>query len=274
MIDENGWEELRLSPGGHDDTWEMFHENSKVGRHDRFPPQSFILERMDKVWQSLPYRSHPSVALPSPKREFKLTLSEAITTRVSGRKMERVPLTLQTISTILYHAYGITRLNEDNGFPRPYRTVPSGGALYPLEIYLHSNHCREIQTGLYQYNPVESQLKFLREGDATREISKTLIQPNIASECSLMIFISALFERSIFKYGARGYRFALLEAGHVAQNINLVTNGIGLGCLNVGGYRDRELDEFLGFDGIRQSTVYVIGIGKLAGDEVNVFVEG
>jgi len=53
-----------------------------------------------------------------------------------------------------------------------------------------------------------------------------------------------------------------LEAGYVAQNINLVSNALGLGCVNVGGYFDRQIDKLLGIDGITHSTIYMMGIGK------------
>ena len=89
-----------------------------------------------------------------------------------------------------------------------------------------------------------------------------MVQPDIAYGASLIVFITSIFERSIFKYGDRGYRFILLEAGHVAQNINLVSNALGLGSVNIGGYFDREIDDLLGLDGVAHSTIYMIAIGS------------
>jgi SagB-type dehydrogenase family enzyme len=86
--------------------------------------------------------------------------------------------------------------------------------------------------------------------------------PELALGASLIVFITAIFERSIFKYGDRGYRFVFLEAGHVGQNINLVTNALGLGCTNIGGFFDRQIDDFLGIDGVTHSTIYMMAIGK------------
>jgi SagB-type dehydrogenase family enzyme len=74
--------------------------------------------------------------------------------------------------------------------------------------------------------------------------------------------VTALFGRSTFKYGPRGYRFVLLEAGHVAQNINLTASALKLGSLNLGGFIDRETDAFLHLDGVSHSTVYSIAVGK------------
>jgi SagB-type dehydrogenase family enzyme len=77
----------------------------------------------------------------------------------------------------------------------------------------------------------------------------------------MMLFITAQFERSLFKYRDRGYRFILLEAGHVAQNMNLAATALGLGSVDIGGYFDRQADELLGLDGLTHSTIYMVGIG-------------
>lgn len=102
----------------------------------------------------------------------------------------------------------------------------------------------------------------MKPGDATQRLSEYLAQTNIAFETSAIFFITALFDCSIFKYGDRGYRFVLLEAGHVAQNINLVATALELGCGNVGGFFDRQIDDWLGLDGVTHSTLYLVGIGK------------
>lgn len=57
-----------------------------------------------------------------------------------------------------------------------------------------------------------------------------------------------------------------MEAGHVAQNINLVATALGLGVVDLGGYYDRRIDDLLNLDGVTHSTVYMIGLGELAGD--------
>jgi SagB-type dehydrogenase family enzyme len=156
------------------------------------------------------------------------------------------------------------RSNEGTGLPRASRAVPSGGALYPLEIFFFSKAIEGFDAGLYHYNPGQNILRRLRDGDLSPEISRCLVdfQSNLATDASLMVFVTALFERSTFKYGARGYRFALLEAGHLAQNLNLIAGALGLGSINIGGYYDRRVDEVLGLDGLLHSTLYMIGIGE------------
>jgi SagB-type dehydrogenase family enzyme len=74
--------------------------------------------------------------------------------------------------------------------------------------------------------------------------------------------VAAVFGRTRFKYGLRGYRFALLEAGHVAQNVVLTATALGLAAVPLGGFYDRPTDEFLGLDGVNESTLYTIALGR------------
>ena len=256
------WQDLLLSPGNEDHLWELFHENSKISHYDRSPSDEEVLERMRQLHESLPFEGYPIIDLPKSLAPLHLPLVEAITSRVSVRDMAPCRLTLENLATLLHYAYGITRDNRGTALPRPFRAAPSGGALYPLELFFHSAHIEDLQAGCYHYNPSKNHLRLLRQGDATRAISEALVQPDIALGASLIVFITTIFERSIFKYGDRGYRFILLEAGHVAQNLNLVATALDLGCVNIGGFFDRHVDDLLGLDGLTHSTLYLVAIGK------------
>ena len=70
-----------------------------------------------------------------------------------------------------------------------------------------------------------------------------------------------MFERTMLKYGERGYRFILLEVGFVSMNISLVCEALGLGSCMVGGYLDDELHRFLGIDGASEAVMNVMVIG-------------
>jgi SagB-type dehydrogenase family enzyme len=221
-----------------------------------------ILTRMKELYTSHPYWGCPVVDLPHEVLPLARPLDEAILSRISVREMERRPLTLQQIATLFYYAYGETRKNDKDTFPRPFRVVPSGGGLYPLEVFFHTTSFEGHQAGVYHYNPSLHNLRLLQHGDLTDKISRVMVHQDIAPRTSLVIFITALFERSIFKYGDRGYRFVLLEAGHVAQNINLVAGALGLASVNIGGFFDREVDDLLGLDGVTHSAIYMIMVGN------------
>jgi SagB-type dehydrogenase family enzyme len=256
------WDEIRLPTPEENMAWEMFHDNSKSSCYNAITPTEVVRVRMSELLQSLNFEYCPRISLPTEFTPLRLTLAAAITNRVTARNLEPCIISLENIATIFHYAYGINRSNQDTDFPRPFRMVPSGGALYPLELFFHSTKVEGVPAGLYHYNPLQHDLAALRYGDESRKLSQSMVQNNLALDSSLLIFITAMFERSTFKYGSRGYRFTLLEAGHVAQNINLVCTAMGLGCVNIGGYYDRQIDDLLGLDGITQSTVYIIAIGR------------
>ena len=105
----------------------------------------------------------------------------------------------------------------------------------PLSVgNLHTARVEGLEAGIYYYNPPGNQIRPLFPGDKTNEISGSIIYPEITRGASMVIVITGLFERSVFKYGDRGYRFVLLEAGHVAQNLNLAVVAVGLGPANIG----------------------------------------
>lgn len=260
------WERLRLPTEEAAELRELFHENSKTTRYTDMPPEAVVMARMQGMWETLPYPGHRQLPLPAPLETCQAPLLETIKRRVSARAMTPAEIALDALATLLFAGYGVTRDNADTIWPRPFRTVPSGGALYPLEIYLHAASVGGLAAGLYHYDPGNHVLHELTGGDQTESLASMLVQPELARSASVLFFLSAIPERSCFKYGDRGYRFLLLEAGHVAQNINLVATALGLGVLNIGGYLDHEIDAWLGVDGITQSAMYLIAVGGTAPD--------
>jgi len=261
FMNQQSWQTLLLPPGDEDCIWELFHENSKVGRYSRAPSREEVKARVDELHESLPFYGYPEVSLPTDLIPLTQTLDSVLISRVSERELQPFPLSPRTVATILHYAYGVTRKNNGTHFPRPFRVVPSGGALYPLEIFFYSNQIDGWPCGLYHYSPSSHAVHLLYEGPLAQRISDALVQPTIALGASMVLFVTAIFERSIFKYGDRGYRFILIEAGHVAQNINLVTASLELGSVNIGGFYDRQIDDLLGLDGITHSTIYMVALG-------------
>lgn len=257
-----GWQKFvdTASDPDEPELWSVFHENSKSSRFTASPTNDEVVAHMGSLWESLPYDRGARIALPeaAPLDE---SIGSTLRRRSTGRDMRPAPVSLPQLAAMLHAAYGVTRDNQGTSFPRPFRTVPSGGALYPLELYVHTAYVDGLAAGLYHFNPTDDSLRLLQSGDSARQIGQALVQPNLATETSLFVFMTAIFERSIFKYGDRGYRFILIEAGHVAQNLNLAATALGLGCVNIGGFFDREIDRLLGIDGVTHSTVYMTGIG-------------
>ena len=258
------WERAVFPPERDGECWELFHENSKLGRYAPFPGDEAVVQQMRVLHEALPYPAAPAVPLPKARTPAARPLDEAILARQTARGMRPAPLPLASLATLLHLAYGITRSNQGTGFPRPFRVVPSGGALYPLEIYFHAAAVQGLRPGLYHYSPHAGQVELVREGDHAGDLASLLVQGEIAHQASVVFFVTALPERGSFKYGDRGYRFALLEAGHVAQNLSLVSTALELAAVCLGGFFDREVDAWLGLNGITHSTLYMMAVGEPA----------
>ena len=143
--------------------------------------------------------------------------------------------------------------------------MPSGGALYPLEVFAVTLRVAGVAPGLYHFDPLCAMLETVRLGTTSEEVAELSTYPEIASSCAALFVLAAVFGRTRFKYGHRGYRFALLEAGHVGQNLLLAATGLELASVPLGGFYDRRVDEFLGLDGVDESAVYMLAVGRPGG---------
>jgi SagB-type dehydrogenase family enzyme len=203
------------------------------------------------------YPQRPFVPLPAASLG-RATLAGAVAARRSRRSFGPRPLELSRIATLLHAAYGVTAAID--GTPQSLRTVPSGGALYPLELYVVSHRVEGLDQALYHYDPLRHGLELLRPlaSPAGPELSP-YAEP--LAESAAIVVMTAMFWRSRFKYGARAYRFALMEAGHVGQNLLRAAAAIGLDAVPIGGFYDREVDAFMGVDGIYEASLYLVPLG-------------
>lgn len=239
--------------------WQDFHQGSAISRTDTHSSSIFRMgmENIKKI-QSLmtydPYRCLPLIPLPEASK-IDNPLGEAIIQRRSCRDNMTVSiLTFQDLADFLYYGYGRN--------PRGMKNVPSGGALYPLDIYVYCANVDQLEQGLYYYVSQKHGLKFLFDKkDDIKGIFSDMEIYNTVKHASAYIFISSVFFRNIWKYSERGYRFTLLEAGHVAQNLNLIASAKGVDCLNIGGFYDLETNQFLDLDGSFDASLYIVCLG-------------
>jgi SagB-type dehydrogenase family enzyme len=207
-----------------------------------------------------------ALALPPPVAPD-VTLTEALRARRSERSFGVGNVSLGDLATVLHAAYGITRPAGPDD-PQPLRTVPSGGALYPLEIYAVCARVEDAEPGLYHLDPLRYVLEVLTPGASPlAALREAAVYLEIVDGCAATVLVTGMFWRSRFKYGLRGYRFTLLEAGHLVQNVLLMCAALGLGAVPLGGFYDRPLDELLGADGVNESVLYAVCIGPRPAEE-------
>jgi len=200
------------------------------------------------------------LALPEPPKTVLTRLGRE---RASCRAFAMKRLPLSYLSAILWGSYGISRTDRTllSGSLALLRPVPSAGALFPLEIYVLTQRVEGLSNGLHHYNVRHHSLETLEEGAVFQRFEPALYMFDAVRNANAILFLSAVFERNQKKYGPRGYRYILLEAGHIAQNVCLLSAESSLGSLCMGGYADRELNCLLGLQPRKEGVVYCVAIG-------------
>ncbi len=163
----------------------------------------------------------------------------------------RPPYSLEEVSTLLGTALG--RYPET--IRRPY---PSGGALYPIETYLCGTVLDTHPRAVFHYNPTNHELEHLWDSAQDFMFSDYTIDDVPPGDA--FIILTSVWERTAQKYGDFGYSHALIEAGHMAQNILLTATALNIATRPIGGFRDDALSELLDLNTDEENIVYVIGL--------------
>lgn len=233
----------------------LFHQSSK--EHARNPIDS---SQWPDAWKTIYYKEYPSfkkIALSDvpPEKD----LFSAIISRKSGRNYSEEPITKDELSVLLKYSCG--EINDMDGKVR--RAQASAGARFPIEIYpIVFRGTEDLPSGLYHYNVREHSLDVLWKKNFTKEEIGKIFTYEWIQDAALGIVMTAVFERTQSKYKERGYRCILLEAGHIGQNLYLVSDALGLECCALSGTRDESMEEFIDIDGVTESVVYGFSFGK------------
>jgi len=185
---------------------------------------------------------HASIPLPKPSLNGKVSVEKAIKERRTIRDFKDRLLSLTHLSQLLWAAQGIT----DPTIGR--RAAPSGGALYPLDIYvlIGENGVEKMEAGVYHYLPKEHSVLPISKGDRRKEIASASLGQMWMAKAPIIFIITAEYKRITGKYGERGIRYALIEVGHVGQNLFLQAEALGLGAGIVGAFNDLEVSKVAG----------------------------
>lgn len=199
------------------------------------------------------YPRFPKVYLPTNFTALS-DLETVLAKRASSRELIKANLTVQDISTLLKKAAG-----ERLDLKRPY---PSPGGKNSLEIYLAvQSPLNDLNKGVYHYNIKDHALEQLLSGDSTGKIT-SCFKYEWAQRAPLVLIITSALNRLSGKYGDFGYRLALLEAGHLSQNLILVAEALNLKHCVVSGLLNQELDNVLDLNETEEISIVSVVIGK------------
>lgn len=145
------------------------------------------------------------------------------------------------------------------------RYYPSAGARYPIETYILSLNSNELLTGAYHYHIKSHSLEFLWKLNKNEILS--CFNQSWIKKTSFLIVLSTYFWRNEIKYGNRGYRYSLIEIGHIAQNIYLICEALNIACCSVGGFIDKKLNSLFDFNTEQEVVNLVIACGMKGGEK-------
>lgn len=186
-------------------------------------------------------------------------LFETMDTRRTIREYSPDNLKKWELSLMLHYTQGVS---EEGGLPH-FRNVPSAGALHPFETYIVVNRVDGLEKGIYRYLPLDHALvqEKCHSGD-TSSIAATCRRPELVTGSAVTFIWIAVPDRILWKFGSRGWRYLLIESGHICQNLYLVATALGCGACAIGSFRDDEMNCALAIDGEEQFCIYMASVGR------------
>lgn len=187
------------------------------------------------------------IKLSEPNTTGSMSLEQAITVRRSRRHFLPKPLTLEQIGQLAWAAQG-----QDSG--SRYRTTPSAGATYPLELFVISDK------GMFRYLPDKHSLEKLTDRDLRAPLTSAAWEQEFIRAAPLTLVFTAQFTRTTGRYDKRGVRYVYMEAGHAAQNVHLQAETLGLGSVAVGAFDDASVSKVLSLPD-NLEPLYMVAVG-------------
>jgi SagB-type dehydrogenase family enzyme len=241
------------NPGNDMSIGERFHQ--ETGYSD----QGYKSDKL-KWGKSVPlYKKYPKarrVKLPKPAFSGK-TVEQAIRQRRSHRQFTDKALTLQELVQLLVSADGLTDKNEQ------LRAAPSGGALYPVELYIAVHNVEGVEPGLYHFHVSDTSLELIKAGDFADSLHIASNEQETVGASPITIIMTARFDRSTKKYADRGYRYIYMESGSICQNIYLQATSMKMGTVAVGAFNDDALNKLLELDGRSEAALMMMPVGRV-----------
>ena len=201
-----------------------------------------------------PAISSKTISLPEPRTAGDGSVEQALRERRSVRSYKDDPLDLAEVSQILWSAQGITN-------PRGFRTAPSAGALYPLELYVIAGNVKNLPAAVYKYTPRDHALLEIVSGDRRSDLSRAALRQGAIRKAPAVILFCAVYERTTGKYGQRGFRYVHMEVGHAAQNACLQAIALGLHTAVIGAFRDAQVKAIANLPANEQ-PLYFVPVGR------------
>jgi len=204
-------------------------------------------------------RSGEKFDLPDPNK-IDSAIKKLINHRSSIREYQDAAISKDELSYLLWCTQGV---KEKVGNIHTLRTVPSAGARHALETFILVNKVDGLTPGLYRYLALEHKIQeFIISDVICDKITHGCLGQDFVKESAVTFIWVCVVERMTWRYGERGYRYVLLDAGHVCQNLYLAAESLGCGVCAIGAFDDDIMNKLLGLDGKEKFVIYIAAVGR------------
>ncbi len=199
--------------------------------------------------------------LPQPQLKSEMSVEEVMEKRRSLRHFVDKSIDASDVAQVLWAAYGITQKANHKQLRGGFRTAPSAGALYPLEIYLLVGKVDGIDPGVYRYNAESHQIEQTIDHDVKQDLAAAALNQKMIHEAPACLFYSAIYERTTEKYGGRGAeRYVCMDLGHSAQNVYLQVESLHMGTCAIGAFSDEKVRKVMHLPD-KETPLYIMPFG-------------
>ncbi|PEY30019.1 NADH oxidase [Bacillus cereus] len=231
-------------------------------QHLHFSIDEILTQDKEINWADapLPYKLYRNLPVIPLSLEVPLTLRD--------QNLSHEPTTLEQIGHCLWYTFGLTQfcqpsfgLEEQTTTNIYRRFIPSGGALYPNELYLYLK-MTHYPHGIYHYDAAHHRLVLLREGNFDSYLSEALGNRCNISSCFGIAFVSTMFWKNFFKYNNFSYRLQGLDAGVLIGQLLEVSKQFGYTSGVYFQFLDRAINHLLGLSEQEESVYAVIPLSN------------
>lgn len=180
--------------------------------------------------------------------------------RETTRDYSKKELPFEDFSSILVNSFGIRSSKLKMKYSLKKRTYPSAGGLNSVDIFIYVNNVEGLKNGFYLFNPYNYELFLLSLENSIEPYFPYSNNVEIKN-CSFFVFFMTDLNPLILKYGYRGYKYALIEVGHMAQNLCLFSEQIGFGSVCLGAFNEKKLSKKIN-KYMKTSIEYCVAVGK------------
>lgn len=235
---------------------DYLHRESALTRLSVMRPKPFAGERPGefKAWPGKPW-----VSLPEARRSVSV-----------AERVEAKTLSLQELADLLFYSYGVTETRRYPGGVLHLRAAASAGALYPTELYVLARAVEGLEPALYYYHAARHALARIAGGEVAEQVARATTQPDAVRTAPAVLIFSAVFDRSVWKYNVRAYRYVTLDAGHVAGNLAAAAGALGWPLRWVSRFDDEQLTRALGADPQQEGALLMALVGLTPAEETQL----